>query len=240
MTIHLLPPPDADGADPDIRPGQASELLNGLVDHLAFDGGPTRHVATGISAVDDIGGGLYRGSLTAVVSPPDTRPTRLLLEAALYAARDGCTTYFYELDQGFGRFVGDMAAVVGKAGPEGATMDHELRAAARDLAQLPLRVAVGYAVGIHDMLAVTDDEDPVDLVVVDNCDLLLPTGDPRDLKRLATHLDIAVLCSAVRLAETGDAGLGADLLAAADTIVRYGPDGGCRVIATRMAGATSR
>ena len=240
MTLHLLPPPDADGADPDILPSRASDVLDGLVDHLLLVGGPARRsVPTGIGALDDIGGGLRPGTVTAVVSSPDARPTWPLLRAALHAARSGHSTYFYELDLGLGSFAVGMAATVREVdvGPTG--FDHvegseDLRLAAREVAQLPLRVAVGYAVGIHDILAVTEDEEPVDLIVVDNCDLLLPSGDVRDLKRVATYLDVAVLCSAIRSVGGGCDRLGADLLAAADTLVSCDSDGGCQLVATRM------
>ncbi|HSH59431.1 MAG TPA: hypothetical protein VK988_07280 [Acidimicrobiales bacterium] len=242
MTLQFLPPPAGSPPPPD-HAGltRAADILDALVDRRTCTPesvGPV--VPTGIPAFDEPCGGLALGTVTALIGPPGSGSTWLLLRAALHAAAHDRPTLFCALDMTLASFAVGLAHVVTGAAtaPDGGNRvgDVALRAAATELAELPLYVEVGKTVATHDIFAVADSE-LVDFIVVDNVGLLLPSGSATDLKHCATDLNVAALTS-ITVALTDDdvdvACLGADLLSAADTIASYDPiEQSCRVVVTR-------
>lgn len=241
MTIELLPPPAGFTPAPDdVRITRAADILEALLSHHppATDVLATV-VPTGIPAFDELGGGLGLGTVTAVVGPPGSRSTRLLLRAALYAAAQERPTLFCALDMPLASLAVSLADVVtgeAVAGSGGAPGEAALRTAVSELAELPLFVEVGTTISIHDVFAVAEDA-LIDFLVIDNYHLLLPSGSATDLKHCTTDLNVAALTSTTQRSANDDldiAGLDADLLNAADTIACYNPtEQSCRVVSTR-------
>ncbi|MDP9387045.1 MAG: hypothetical protein M3Q48_03765 [Actinomycetota bacterium] len=243
MTLQILPPPDGSTAPPDdARLTRAADILDALLAHRASGPDPLGGVVpTGIPVFDEPCGGLAPGTLTAVVSPPGSRATSLLLRAALHAAARERPTLFCALDMTLATFAVGLADVVtgaawARGGRDHPNGDAALRAAAAQLGELPLYVEVGNTISTHDVYAVAEGE-LIDFVVIDNYPLLIPTGSATDLKHCTTDLNVAALTSVTHASRDGDvhvAGLRGDLLAAADTIASYDPtEQSCRVVVTR-------
>ena len=240
MTLQLLPPPDGSAAPPDdARLTRAADILYALLAHEASTPASLAGaVPTGIRAFDEPTGGLPLGTVTAVVAPPGSRSTRLLLRAALHAAARERPTLFCALDMTLASFAYGLADLVTGAAAGGCdpTDDAALRNAAAELAELPLYVEVGNTISTHDVYVVAENE-LIDFVVVDNFRLLLPSGSATELKHCTTDLNVATLASTTRAGSDDEVDvrvLGADLLGAADTIAWCDPsEQSCRVVVTR-------
>ena len=222
-TVSYLPPPDVGGLEPD-DPWLASadDLLAGLIDRLRSAGTLAPPVVpTGIDSFDGADGGLALGTLTVVCARRAAGRTTALLAAALHAAGDRHHSIVYALGSPPGSVAAQLAAAA--LGVERASQLSALEDARRRVAGLPLQVVVGQTVSSHDIRAQSlTADDPPELIVVDNLTLLAHAGRGVDLKHLAVDLHVAVLASITvpaSLERLDGAGLGADLLNAADRLV---------------------
>jgi hypothetical protein len=222
-TVSHLPPPDVSGLGPD-DPwlAFADDLLAGLIDRLRSAGTLALTVVpTGIDSFDGADGGLAPGTLTVVCARRAPDRTSALLAAALHAAGDRHPSIVYALGSPAGSVAAQLAAVA--LGVELASQPSALEEARRRVAGLPLRVVVGQTVSSHDIRAQSlTADDPPELIVVDNLTLLAHAGRGVDLKHLAVDLHVAVIASTTvpaSLERLDGAGLGADLLNAADRLV---------------------
>lgn len=238
MTLQFLPSPPGATAAADARITRAADILDALLAHRASRSDPFGAVVpTGIPELDGPVGGLPLGTVTAVIGPPGSRSTWLLLRAALHAAARERPTLFCALDMALASFAIGLAHVVTARGAGGGPPgDAAVRTAAGELAELPLYVEVGTTISTHDIFAVAEGE-LIDFVVIDNVRLLLPSGSATDLKHCATDLSVAVLASTTHPVSHDGADLAAlepDLLASADTIASYDTtEQRCRVVTTR-------
>jgi len=162
-----------------------------------------------------------------VCAPPGDDRTTPLLAAALHAAAHQHPVVVYALDATIASLavrIGALATGIPEPGLRATATEADMAAlgdARQQLAELPLDLVVGQAVSSYDIRAgMLSADDQPELIVVDNYTLLLHGARARDLKHLATDLNVAVLCSTTlagpSLLELSD--LDADLLSAADTI----------------------